>query len=248
MTWLATRRARLTAAGLCALALGGAVAGVLLASSASAGSTTSTGTISVTGNGQAVGTPDTVTLQMGVSTTAPSASAALDRNDSEMASLEQSFTSAGVPTSGLQTSGLDLDPNYDNSGNVDGYEADDELTVTLHDVGEAGSLIDTAAHAVGNDVRIEGISFSISDTSSLLRSARTQAMQDAAAEAGQLASAAGARLGPVLKVTDEEQLPQSPSPIAFSGAVAMRAAASVPVQAGTSPISVQVQVVYALEG
>jgi len=203
-------------------------------------------TITVTGTGKVSGTPDTATVVMGVTAAGASATDALDRNNAEMASLQQTLTAAGVATSAMQTSGLDLQPNYSTDGTVTGYQADDDLTVTLDDLSLAGTTVDAAAHAVGNDVQIQGISFSISDTSPLLKQAREEAMQDAASTASALAAGAGTTLGPIIQVTDRESVT---APVFAPGAItAAGSTASVPIQAGTQPLSVQVQVVYQLSG
>ena len=203
------------------------------------------GRISVTGSAEVTGTPDTMTLQMGATTNAASASAALDRNDAEVAALEAVLKSAGVPAADMQTSNLTLGPTYDSAGNVDGYQASDDLTLELHGLAHAGSVVDAAAHAVGNDVQIDGISFSISNTSSLLATARVEAMRDAGSRASELAAAAGAKLGPVISITDEESQPP-PVVLPFNDFAVAHAAASVPVQPGSQQLSVQVQAVYSL--
>jgi len=204
--------------------------------------------VTVSATGTANGTPDTVTIDIGASTTAATASDALSQNNTEMTHLEAILTAAGATPSDLETSGLDLNPSYDPSGTVTGYEADDTLTVTLHDVSTAGAVIDAAAGAVGNDVRLNGVSFSVSDTSALSKQARTEAMQMAATEAGNLAAGAGETIGQVLSITDNEQ--SSPPPVQYfaraAGAVSTAPSTPVPLQAGSESVSVNVQVVYAL--
>lgn len=204
-------------------------------------------TITVTGSGKVVGTPDELTIEIGVSTKAPSAAAALDENNLLAGRLEAVFRHAGVPTKDLQTSNLDLNPAYDSSGAIDGYSVDDDLSVTMPDLAHAGAVIDAAAHAVGNDVTINGISFGISDQSALLTAARAAAMRDASAQAHELAAAAGAELGGIVTVDAGQQ--QVPPPIVYPFAALHASFAgtnSVPVQAGTTDVTVQVKVVYSL--
>jgi uncharacterized protein YggE len=203
--------------------------------------------ITVTGTGVVSGTPNELILQMGASTTASTATVALDRNNVELAALAAVFKAAGVPATDIQTSGLSLQANYDSSNNVTGYQASDDLTVTMEDMANAGAVIDAAAHAVGNDVQIDGISFSISDMSALLTVARTRAVRAAEAKASTFALAAGTTLGPVVSISDEEQ-PSTPilEPSNFASKAAAGASAPVPVEAGSEQVSVQVTVVYEL--
>lgn len=220
----------------------------LAAPPASAGVVASGGSsVQVTASGQASGTPDTLTLQLGVSTTASSATAALARNDSEMSRLQATLEGAGVASRGLSTADLQLSPNYDQSGTITGYTAEDELVVTLSNLHHAGTTIDAAADAVGDDVQIEGLSFSLADTEGLRQSARVAAMRAAHRAAAALAVAGGARLGRIEKITDDEQLaPPPPSPLPEFAAGASHAA-SVPVQPGIEQVTDQVTVVYELD-
>ncbi len=203
-------------------------------------------TVTVVGSGTVTGTPDTLTLSMGVSARAPSATVALDTSSNELQALQRVFIHSGVPAKDLQTSFLQLQPNYSNSGKVTGYEADNQLTITLHPIAKAGEVIDAAAHAVGNDVRIDGISFSISNTTPLLARARAQAVQQAAADAAQLAAAAGTTLGPIVSITDQTG-PSGPSGASgLQYASASGAPARVPVETGTEQVNAEVQIVYQL--
>lgn len=211
---------------------------------ASSPAATAGATLTVEATGQVAGTPDTVTVQLGITASGATAAAALDQANREMGTLESVFLRY-VAHDQLQTSNLNLDPSYDSSGAITGYSADEELTVTMHDVGLAGQLIDTASHAVGNFGHVDSISFSISNTSHLLAAARAQAMQNAHLEASEIAAGAGVTLGPVKSVTDQEQ-PSLPPPY-FNGADASAAGhVAVPLQAGSQQLSVQLQVVYVL--
>lgn len=203
-------------------------------------------TITVTGNGQVEGTPDTATFQAGVDTTASTAVAALEKNNAQVTSLEQSLELNGVEAKDIQTSWLNLSANTNSNGQVTGFSADDELTVTMKDLSNLGVALDSAVHATGNGVTLGGISFSISNQSALLAAARAQAMLEADTEGSQLAAGAGLALGPIVKVTDQENAGQQVfySPVGFAAASA--SASAVPVQAGQQQLSVQVTVVYQL--
>jgi uncharacterized protein YggE len=203
--------------------------------------------ITVTGAATVHGTPDTVSFSIGVQTTGSTATGALSENNAQVQTLEHALEGNGVTASEMQTSSLDIYTNTDTSGNVTGFSVGDDLDVTMNQVSDAGVALDAAASSVGNNVNLNGISFSISNTSSLLATARADAMNNARTEASQLAAGAGLKLGPVVKVTDQENAePTYPyGPISFG---ANAKAASVPLEQGTQPISVQVSVVYTLVG
>ena len=226
---------------------GGVVGGVGLANGASAANraaVSTNDTISVTGTGVVTGRPNTLTVQMGVSTSASSATAALDQNNAEMTNLETTLVGAGVKWRDLQTSNLQISPNYDAQGVITSYGVNDDLTATFHHITRSGAVIDAAAHAVGNDIQIQGISFSITGTSALVRTARMQAVQNAQQEASDIASGAHASLGSILRITDQEQQTTPPTPYLFANGAAAKSA--VPLQPGTEQLSVQVAVVFGL--
>jgi uncharacterized protein YggE len=221
---------------------GSNIPGVLTSSHGAAA--TAGATITVTGNGQVEGTPDTASFNVGVSTTAQSAVNALDRNNAQVTALESSLGADGVLVKDIQTSWLNLSANTNSSGAVTGFTADHELSVTMKNLANLGAALDDAVHATGNGVTLDGISFSISNQSALLAAARAQAMLSANTEASQVAAGAGLALGPVVKVTDQENAGQQVffAPLASAG----RADSSVPVQPGQQQISVGVTVVYQL--
>ncbi len=199
--------------------------------------------VTVTGSATVQGVPNTVSFEIGVHTTARSATAALRINDSKVNKLEASLRAHGVTKAEMQTSQLDIYANTGKHGAITSFSADNDLAVTMGDVAKAGAALDAASRVVGNDVNLNGISFSISNTSSLLATAREQAMRNARAAASQLAAAAGVTLGPVVRITDQSSSP----PIYFASPLSLaRATASVPLQAGTQTISDQVSVVYGL--
>jgi len=212
--------------------------GVLLTSSASGGK------ITVTGTGTVSGTPNQLVLSMGVQTSASSVSTALQEANQAARRVISSLKAGGVRAADIQTSGLSIQPNYDNSGRIPiGYGVSEQLTATLRDLTKAGTQIQGAVRAGGNATTVNGVSLNLTDTSKLLARARAAAIADAQAKASQFAHALGRQLGSVLSVSD--QSPQ-PYPIFAGGFGPARAAASVPVQPGKQQVSVQITVVYAI--
>jgi uncharacterized protein len=202
-------------------------------------------TISVTGSGTVTGTPNTMSFQMGVQTVAASAAGALRENNVKTASLEASLLKNGVTKKNLQTSDLNIYANTNSSGTVTGFTASDDLNVTTHQLSKAGAAIDAAAQSAGNGVQLSGVTFSISNQSKYLASARARAIQNAHTEASQIAKGGGTTVGSIVKVTDEENTGSTGIVYPFTQ-FASGAEKSVPVQAGSQSISVQIKVVYSL--
>ena len=203
-----------------------------------------TATVTVTGTGTIQGTPDTCSFTVGIDTVRPTAVLALAANNTQMRALERVLHQEGIPLADLQTENLSIYQQTNSAGVTTGWDVNDTLSVTDHDIAHAGRVIDAAARIAGNGISFGGVSFSISNESKLLAAARRQAMQSAQTEASQLAAGANASVTGIVKVTDQESSGIQP-PFPFFG-LAQASAAAVPIRAGHQPVSVQVTVVYSL--
>jgi hypothetical protein len=202
--------------------------------------------ITVTGTGKVSGAPNQLALSMGVQTNGTSVAAALRQANSAVRSITAVLRRSGIVASDIQTSGLSIYPNYSGSSGVPtGYQVSEQLTITLRRLSVAGSQISAAAHAGGNATVVDGVSLNLSDTSTLLASARARAVADAKAKAAAYARALGRPLGPVVSMSETPAAQPYPLP-EFAAPAAGRAAASVPVHPGTQQVSVTVTVVFAL--
>jgi uncharacterized protein YggE len=201
-------------------------------------------TINVAGHGQVEGTPDVMTVTMGVQTIDPSAQAALQHNSERAQQLIAALKAQGVAAKDIQTVDLNVSPNFDQKTfKVTGYSASNTVSAKLRDLSKAGEVIDAAALTVGDDIRLQGVSFSIDNTSALVARARADAVKDALAQGRQLAQAAGVKLGAIRTIDDTGTL--LPQPQFFAGHTA-DSAATVPVSPGTQQLSVDVTVVFDL--
>lgn len=204
---------------------------------------TDTPSITTRGVGTVTGTPDILTVVLGVATRAPDAAGALEDNNARAAALLEVLRGRGVADDDLRTSQLSIFPTYTPDGGIDGYEVSNQVTATLRDVAAAGALIDAAAGAAGDAVRVQQIAFSLDDDSEPRARARADAVGQARTQAEQLAEAAGERLGHVVSIT--ELSADAPIPFAADAAAAQPASA-VPIAAGTQDVSVTVEVVHAI--
>jgi len=203
-------------------------------------------TISVSGSATVTGHPDTMNFQIGVHTVSPASSSALDANNVKIQALINSLLKDGIKRADIQTSGLNLSQNYSPNGSPSGFAVDNTLNVTSHDLTTTGATIDRAVHAAGNGVTLNGVTLSISDEKALLALARTRAVTHARTAADQLAMAAGTHVTGVRSLSDQE----NPITPIFYGAMKATASAngapSVPIEAGTQSVSVQVNVVFTM--
>ncbi|MGA8295811.1 MAG: SIMPL domain-containing protein [Acidimicrobiales bacterium] len=230
-------------ASVLAIALAASALGYSLSSSSTG--TKARGSIVVSASATLTGVPDTLSVQLAVTSKASSAAAALNANDAKTARLEKVFVASGVRRSDLRTENLNVSATYNQYGTVTGYSAEDDLDATVHGIARAGRVIAAAENAVGNDVAINGISFSISNGAHLATEARVLAVRHARADAASFATGAGESVGPALRISNIEQ---TSTPIPFN---TFRAASSsahgVPVAPGTSSVTVHVTVTFVLD-
>jgi len=197
-----------------------------------------TGTIS--------GTPDVVTIVIGVQTQSTSAQTALDDNNKRATDVIGVLKESGVAPADLQTSQLSINPSYDEKGQqITGYQVTNMVTAKIRDISTAGTVIDAAGKTAGDAVRVQQLSFSIDDDSALRAQARADGVKRAQAQAKQMADAAGVQLGSIRSITET---PAGTPTIYPAMAAGDTAAAPVPIEPGSQELSVVVQVVYAIAG
>ncbi|MBV9142780.1 MAG: SIMPL domain-containing protein [Pseudonocardiales bacterium] len=202
-------------------------------------------TISVTGLGRVAAAPDLLVLNLAVETQAVTASDALAENNKKATAVLSALRDHGVKEPDIQTTQLSIDPvfarqvpNDTNPPKIVGYRAQNGLSAKLRNVHGAGAVIDAAVQAGGDATRIEGISFSFANPSSLRVEARKRAIGDAKDRAQQLADGLGVKLENVISVSELEP---SGGPTVRSVAFA---AESTPVLPGESEVSLRVTVSY----
>ena len=201
-------------------------------------------TISVSGEGTVQGVPDTLVANIGVHSHESSVQAALDDVATNMNKVKATLLSKGEKKSDLQTTDLELNPSYDNHGNITGYDASESLSVRIP-LKNAGALLPAVAGSAGNSVTFDGLSLDISDDSTLVNQARTKAFAQAKTAAEQDASLAGEHLGDVVSIKESQEMATSPQPF-YANDFAAASKASVPISAGKQPVSVTLDVVWAL--
>jgi uncharacterized protein YggE len=212
---------------------------IQLAASSSDGDRAS---IRVNGHGKVEGTPDVMTITMGVETKDPSAQGALNRNNERARAMIDSLKAQGIADKDIQTLDISVDATYDLGNKVTGYNARNTITAKLRDIKKAGQVIDTAAETAGDDIRLQGVQFSIDDTSALIAKARAEAVKDAQAQAKQLADAGGIKVGAIRTI---DNTGTSYQPYAYDGYAAARSAAdSIAIEPGSQELSVDVTVIF----
>lgn len=206
--------------------------------------------INVGGKAKVAGTPDTLRLDLSVVASATSVSEALASANRSASAVQRSLLENDVPKKDLQTSGLNIQAEYDYSNNssprLKGYQVTESISARLRDLNRAGDAIGKAISAGGNAIRVNGISLDLEDTGALVSSARDKAFADAKAKAEQYAKAAGRSLGDVISISEDVTTP-SPIPMPYGlNATSAKDMASVPIEPGSQDVSVSVTVLFEL--
>ncbi len=206
--------------------------------------------ISVSGTGEVTGTPDTLSVDIGVSVLAETVADAVVEAADKADALISVVKDMGVEERDITTADYSIYPEYDYRGNTErliGYRVNNTVRVKIRDLDNAGDVIDAAVAAAGNDARVNGLRFDIEDDADLVAAARQAAWNDALAKATQLAELSGQALGPVISITETVSRP--PTPVFFEGDFAAATqAVSTPIEPGTSTVTISLQVHFALGG
>lgn len=191
--------------------------------------------------------PDEATITLGVQTTAPSAAQAMADNAARMARVTEALRRAGVADKDIQTSNISLGAQYDDQQNqpprLTGYQASNEVTVTVETLARLGPALDAVANAGANQV--SGIGFGLKFPQAAEDAARRAAVTALRAKAELYAQATGRRVTRLVRLSEGGGYsPEPPRPMLR---VAMSAAqAQTPVSPGELSVRVEVSGVYEL--
>ncbi len=209
-------------------------------------SDTSRRTITVTGEGVAVGKPDIARLNLGVDVLAPNLADALRQNNSRMTAVIAKLKSLGVADKDIQTTNLsvNVERNFErgSQGTVTGYRVSNTVVVVARDLNKVSDMLDQATQAGANNVF--GINFGIDNTTKLESDARVKAVADAQARADDIAKLNNLSRGDVITMTEGT----IPTPLTIQD-TALRAqgggGGGPPIEIGTLEIHIRVQITYA---
>ena len=200
--------------------------------------------VSVSGSGSVFVEPDTALLSLGVSLREDTAQEARDSVAELTDKLVGSLKNNGVDEKDIKTTNFNLYPEYDYRGDEQrllGYRLTHTLSVKVRDLERVGEVLDDAVDAVGNDLQISGISFTVDEPDQFLSEARADAMAQAKAKAEELAELGDRELGRALTISEGAV---SPPPMYYAAFSPLAEADYTSIQTGELELSVNVQVTY----
>ncbi len=208
-------------------------------------------TLSVTGYGEASGSPDLAQTNLGVYVVDPNIDAAISQANSRIEAVTNAVIGQGVRSSDVKTSYYSVwtEDIFDyQTGTPTGevrYRVEIMLSITVRDVNRIGQIISAGLDAGATNV--SGINFSIDDVTALESEARSKALIDVRDRAEKMAQGMGMRLGNPLSI--REGTGGAPTPLDYGmgrGGGAAEAGLPSPISPGQSTIGMQVTVIYEL--
>lgn len=204
-------------------------------------------TLNLAAYGEVHAEPDMATINLGVMTEAPSAAEAMAQNGARMIKVVAALRKAGLAAKDIQTSNLSLSAQYAYDQNqpprLTGYQASNQVTVTVRDLARLGGAVDATVGAGAN--QINGVSFGLADPTAAENAAREAAVKALAAKADLYARATGYRVGRLVSLSEGGgYAPAPPQPMVVFAA--KREAGQAVVAPGELAVRVDVTGVYEL--
>lgn len=201
---------------------------------------------------------DIAKVSLGVESREETVSAARQAAAQAMDQVIAELTVLGVAEDDIVTTSFDIHPqttwvevsdslSRHSEPRIIGYVVSNSVQVTVRDIDNLGNVVDSAAEAGGNLIRVNSISFTVADPSEFGEEIRQAAAADALAKADIYARAMGATLGQLVYLSEIG----SSAPVTVNYARAESAAfdggfAPTPINAGETSLSVTVQAVFAI--
>ena len=216
----------------------------------------------VSGEGTISVAPDLAALDFGVETRAPNVSEANSQASAAMDAIIEALKARGVKDEDIQTSRFSVYPRYNYvEEEVDGvrtsrevltgYRVRNNATVKLRDLDTIGEVIDEVVTAGGDDVRINGINFTLEDPKPKMAELREMAVADAKAKAEHLAELSDVAVGRLIYISEGAAAPSvsgfAERSLGLDYAYAASAALAAPsVSGGEVTLSLRVQAGFAI--
>jgi uncharacterized protein len=202
--------------------------------------------LSVSASANASRVPDIATMSTGVVTQAADANAALRANSQQMAKVVAAIRAAGIAERDIQTSGINIHPQYNYRDNqaptITGYQASNTVNIKVRDVARLGEVLDALVASGANQVN--GPNFEIDEPEAVYDEARREALKKAQARAEMYAKSLGLRVRRIVSISEGGGF-QPPVPMMKAMAMDARME-SAPVSPGETTLGANLDVVFEL--
>ena len=204
--------------------------------------------LSIAASAEASRASDIATLSTGVVTQSLEANTAMRNNAVQMDKVMTALRAAGIAERDIQTSGINLNPQYKYADNLPpkivGYQASNTVNVKVRQLDKLGKVLDTLVAQGAN--QINGPSFGIDKPDTAYTEARIAAVKKAQAQAQTYAETLGLRVLRIVSINEGGS--SQPHPLQDMRVMAMAAPMekSTAVATGESAVSVSLEMVFEL--
>ena len=204
--------------------------------------------LSVSAEASAKRVPDVATISTGVVTQAADANAAMRANAVQMDKVMAAIRAAGIGERDVQTSGINLNPQYKYVENappsIVGYQASNTVNVKVRDLSKLGKVLDAFVEQGAN--QINGPSFEVDKPDEAYDEARVAAIRKAQARAQTYADALGLKVRRIISIGEGGANFPRPMPMLRAMAADAGFAKETAISPGESTLSVNIEVVFEL--
>ncbi|MGH8081564.1 MAG: SIMPL domain-containing protein [Lysobacter sp.] len=207
--------------------------------------------LSVSASADAKRVPNIATISTGVVTQAADANAAMRANAEQMAKVVAAIKAAGIAERDIQTSGINLNPQYRYAENqppvITGYQASNNVNMVVRDIAKVGKILDSLVATGAN--QINGPTFDLDDKDKdvAFDEARRGAIEKAQARAQMYAKTLGMQVRRIVSVSEGGRFaPPMPMPMMAMRMEKAGAAADTSVSPGENTLSMSLDVVFEL--
>ena len=204
--------------------------------------------LSVSAEASAKRVPDVATISTGVVTQAADANAAMRANAVQMDKVMAAIKAAGIAERDVQTSGINLNPQYKYVENappsIVGYQASNTVNVKVRDLSKLGKVLDAFVEQGANQVN--GPSFEVDKPDEAYDEARVAALKKAQARAQTYADALGLKVRRIVSISEGGASFPRPMPMMRAMAADAGFAKETSVSPGETTLSVNIDVVFEL--
>lgn len=208
-----------------------------------------TGTrLDINATGEVTRVPDVAVISAGVVTRAATAGSAIQDNAARMERVIAALKAAGVGDRDIQTSSINLNPEYRYDQNqppkLVGYTVSNTVNVRFRDIRNSGKILDALVAQGAN--QINGPTLTIDKPESALDEARMNAIANGRARAELYARAMGKRVARVVSVSESNSSYPVPPPMPVM-MEARAQAADTKIVPGDQKVQVSVSMVFDLQ-
>ena len=204
--------------------------------------------LSVSAEASAHRVPDVATLSTGVVTQAADANAAMRTNAQQMDKVMAAIRAAGIAERDVQTSGINLNPQYKYVENappsIVGYQASNTVNAKVRNLSKLGKVLDAFVEQGANQVN--GPSFEVDKPDEAYDEARVAALKKAQARAQTYADALGLKVRRIISIGEGGASFPRPMPMLRAMAADAGFAKETAISPGESTLSVNIEVVFEL--